>query len=297
MDTLKENKQGMREMIQGYEMEPSARVWEGIEAASPAPRPIPRKIRPWMYGAAAVIIIAGIVMLMIPSGNHQNGSDMDQIEVFVPELDNDTPEADAPEVSATPDVATVASTIPAPAEQENAGIRMIPPSGTVETVRPDNTKTAGSPSGKLHENDPAKITSESLKPAISHPAQTPSAMKSVTEPEVVVSNKNFTSKPDDKPLPAEKLKVFIPNAFAPNSDGTNDIFRPVVKDNAEVTDYLMQIYTRSGSILFESSNIMTGWDGRYHGVPVDDQVCVYVITFRDLEGNPYRYWGTVVLVK
>lgn len=54
-------------------------------------------------------------------------------------------------------------------------------------------------------------------------------------------------------------KVFVPNAFTPNGDLNNDIFR--VQANCELVSYRLQIFDRWGKKHFESTDIDVSWDG------------------------------------
>lgn len=53
--------------------------------------------------------------------------------------------------------------------------------------------------------------------------------------------------------------VFVPNAFTPNSDGKNDIFKPSF--SVLPSKYLFIIYNRYGFKVFETTNVSEGWDG------------------------------------
>ena len=65
-------------------------------------------------------------------------------------------------------------------------------------------------------------------------------------------------------------KVYIPNAFTPNGDGTNDTFIGY----ADFTDeFIFRVYDRWGKVIFTTSTSPIVWDGKYNGVPV--QVGVY----------------------
>jgi len=56
-------------------------------------------------------------------------------------------------------------------------------------------------------------------------------------------------------------QYFIPNAFTPNGDGKNDIFR--VLGQYRNIRFNMYIYDRWGQLMFHSENIDEGWDGTY----------------------------------
>jgi gliding motility-associated-like protein len=70
----------------------------------------------------------------------------------------------------------------------------------------------------------------------------------------------------------------LPNAFTPNSDGLNDVFRPIFR-GWEPGSYFMQIYNRWGQLLYETTNPLEGWDGTVDGVPLPPGVYAYVIAF------------------
>ena len=52
---------------------------------------------------------------------------------------------------------------------------------------------------------------------------------------------------------------FLPNSFTPNDDGNNDVYY-IYGNNIEFA--AMKIYNRWGELIFESSDIKKGWDGR-----------------------------------
>lgn len=89
--------------------------------------------------------------------------------------------------------------------------------------------------------------------------------------------------------------VWIPNAFTPNVDGLNDIFRPVFP--APVKNYLMTIRNRYGQKIFETTNLKAGWDGRFRGADQPVGVYVYVMSFIDVDGNPVMKKGTIRLIR
>ena len=54
--------------------------------------------------------------------------------------------------------------------------------------------------------------------------------------------------------------IYIPNAFRPKG-GITQIFKPVCSF-ITITDYSFFIYSREGTILFETHDPQEGWDGK-----------------------------------
>ncbi|HCY46328.1 MAG TPA: hypothetical protein DHU89_06555 [Flavobacteriales bacterium] len=52
--------------------------------------------------------------------------------------------------------------------------------------------------------------------------------------------------------------IFIPNAFTPNGDGLNDVFKPV---NANLDEYSFKVYNRWGNVVFETEDTDDYWQG------------------------------------
>lgn len=88
--------------------------------------------------------------------------------------------------------------------------------------------------------------------------------------------------------------IRLPNAFTPNGDGRNDVFGPAGK---VPEGYQLQIFNRYGEIVFKSSSINNGWDGRYKGVVQPGGAFVYLVQYRNMENQILHQKGTVVLVK
>jgi gliding motility-associated-like protein len=94
------------------------------------------------------------------------------------------------------------------------------------------------------------------------------------------------------------LNIYVPNAFTPNSDGLNDIFMPRTRYES-IRNYRMYIFSRWGEQVFESSNILTGWDGTYKGKPAMGGVYVYKIDY-SVAGQQTKsktITGAVVLIR
>jgi gliding motility-associated-like protein len=72
--------------------------------------------------------------------------------------------------------------------------------------------------------------------------------------------------------------IFIPNAFSPDGDGLNDIFMAIATSDY-IQKFHMLIFDRWGGEIFESNNIMLGWDGTKHGTPLPVGMYTYKITY------------------
>lgn len=74
-------------------------------------------------------------------------------------------------------------------------------------------------------------------------------------------------------------KVFLPNVFSPNSDGINDLFKPLGKE--PIIEYTLQIYNRLGNLIYEGEE----WDGQVNGEEAQTGVYVYVVKQKLLNGG------------
>jgi gliding motility-associated-like protein len=88
--------------------------------------------------------------------------------------------------------------------------------------------------------------------------------------------------------------IFIPNAFTPNGDNKNDVLS--VQTNMAQELYFV-VYDRWGERVFESTNIMQGWDGTFKGKMLDPAVFVYYLKVTCLNGAVFEKYGNVTMLK
>lgn len=67
----------------------------------------------------------------------------------------------------------------------------------------------------------------------------------------------------------------IPNTFTPNNDGINDTWR--IDYLNTYPDNRVQVFTRTGQLVFESRGYNTPWDGTIKGKPLPFDTYYYII--------------------
>ncbi|MGN6567936.1 MAG: gliding motility-associated C-terminal domain-containing protein [Flavipsychrobacter sp.] len=90
-------------------------------------------------------------------------------------------------------------------------------------------------------------------------------------------------------------KVTFPNAFTPNGDGLNDVFRPINQGRIQIKDF--RVFDRWGKAIFESRDQRLGWDGKYNGIPQDMGTYFYFIQYLCADGKQYEEKGELMLIK
>ena len=94
------------------------------------------------------------------------------------------------------------------------------------------------------------------------------------------------------PFPCD---LYVPNAFSPDDNGLNDVFRAT--GNVEVTS--MMIFNRWGELLFEQYGGDPAWDGYYMGNRVQTGNYFFIITYQLPVGEstkPQTVSGTVYVL-
>jgi gliding motility-associated-like protein len=95
----------------------------------------------------------------------------------------------------------------------------------------------------------------------------------------------------DEPPPL-KTRIDVPNAFSPDGDGRNDIFKPVFQEESP-EEYKLSVFNRWGQQIFESNDPELGWDGTLNGDACPGEVYVYLIKYLTIDDNS----SDVTLVK
>jgi len=88
--------------------------------------------------------------------------------------------------------------------------------------------------------------------------------------------------------------IYVPNAFTPNGDGINEIFKA---RGTEIKEFHMQIFNRWGELIFESHDIDEGWNGGVNRHYVQPEVYVWKIRAKEHTGHAFDLQGHVTVVR
>lgn len=88
--------------------------------------------------------------------------------------------------------------------------------------------------------------------------------------------------------------IGLPNAFSPNGDNHNDV---LYVRGLGIQEMRLRIYNRWGQLLFETTDPDIGWDGRYKGVPQEQEVYIYYLDALLETGEAVTDKGNITLIR
>ncbi len=90
--------------------------------------------------------------------------------------------------------------------------------------------------------------------------------------------------------------TFIPNAFTPDGDGTNDIFEITNQEYEKIQTF--KVYDRWGEEVFDAvASGKDGWDGYIDGQLANEGVYIYLIRIIYRDGSVKNYKGDITLLR
>jgi gliding motility-associated-like protein len=98
-----------------------------------------------------------------------------------------------------------------------------------------------------------------------------------------------------KVMVVNQASFVVPNAFTPNGDGRNDIFRPMAVGYRELNYF--RVFNRWGEEVYFGETLETGWNGTYKGGPAEMSVYYWVISYVDRFGKEGMMKGDVTLLR
>lgn len=114
---------------------------------------------------------------------------------------------------------------------------------------------------------------------------------------VVTSDKGCVDTVVKSVLIGEDYGLFVPDAFSPNGDGLNDVFRT---KGYGITKFELSIFDRWGERVFTTNDIEQGWDGNFTrraNAEVKQDVYVWKIKLTNVHGASKELTGKVTILK
>jgi gliding motility-associated-like protein len=90
-------------------------------------------------------------------------------------------------------------------------------------------------------------------------------------------------------------EIYVPNAFTPNSDGTNDILKPILVGIKELKYFA--VFNRYGQLVYKTTVHGQGWNGKYNGEMQNTGAFAWMAEAIDYKGNTITRKGMAVLIK
>ena len=87
----------------------------------------------------------------------------------------------------------------------------------------------------------------------------------------------------------------FPNAFSPNGDQINDIYK--AKECQNIEEFHAYIFNRWGKKLYEWDNPDEGWDGTYNGKDVKQGTYFVLVKARGADGRKFNIRKDVNLLR
>jgi gliding motility-associated-like protein len=115
----------------------------------------------------------------------------------------------------------------------------------------------------------------------------------VTTDTVMVTVKGEVPGPMPPPATDKKL-IAVPTAFTPDGNNVNDRLRPLGKISS--IDYF-RVFNRWGQMLYQTSVIGEGWDGRFKGVEQPSDTYTWLFSGKTTDGQPVKLSGKSILIR
>lgn len=94
----------------------------------------------------------------------------------------------------------------------------------------------------------------------------------------------------------KECSIYLPNAFTPDNNTLNEVFRPIFSPDCAYSIESFQIFNRWGEKLLDSDTAV--WDGTYEQEKCQMDVYIYLLSVKYTVGNTVeRYNGNVHLVR
>ncbi len=109
----------------------------------------------------------------------------------------------------------------------------------------------------------------------------------VFTPIQIATNEYLCTDTSTLTLYIEPFTVFIPNAFTPDGNEYNNLFRAV--SYFDIKEWEFSIYNRWGEIIFYSTDVNEGWDGFYKNKRAQDGLYNYQVRYVSCEKTNFTH--------
>lgn len=92
----------------------------------------------------------------------------------------------------------------------------------------------------------------------------------------------------------QETDLFLPNAFTPNNDGLNDVFR---LRGTQIESSSMIIVSQWGNIIYRNDDARKGWDGTINGKYVENATYTYLVKVKKRDEPETILKGNISLIR
>lgn len=125
--------------------------------------------------------------------------------------------------------------------------------------------------------------------------------KNVTQPGVYwveVADENGCKSSDTifvQTMTCPPRAVYVPNAFTPNNDNINDVFKPSVY--GKLKSYRFSVFDRYGTLFFTTNDYRKGWNGKVNGRNANPGVLIWTCWYELDSSGAKMDKGSVVVIR
>ena len=89
--------------------------------------------------------------------------------------------------------------------------------------------------------------------------------------------------------------IFVPDVFTSNGDGVNDVIKPIAPGIVKLRCF--KVFNRWGNLIFETTDLNKGWDGKYKGAIQPADTYLWLVEGTDANGTLIKKTGMLTLVR